>query len=112
MYASQYVSLFSSILTKQLSILPSLLMDWWQVRVILDSVRCLIVACVMHYIVIPGISLWDCVVSNILSRGSSSRHLDLLTFYHPLTLPVNAVYVLLLSLVLLSLLDRYESTLM
>jgi hypothetical protein len=57
------------------------------------------------------------VVSNVLSRSGSGLHLDLLTHYHPLTLPANAVYVFLLSIVVLSLLDRYmcvtyENTLM
>ena len=59
-------------------------------------------------ITITGISLWDCVVSNVLSRSGSGLHLDLLTHYHPLTLPANAVYVFLLSIVMLSLLDRYN----
>ncbi len=52
-----------------------------------------------------GISLWDTVVSNILSRRSN-RHVDLLQYYNPLTLPVHAVYVFLLLLVTVSLLDR------
>ena len=52
-----------------------------------------------------GISLWDCIVSNILSQ-QSGRHLDLLQHYYRLTLPVHAIYLFLLSLVFLSLLDR------
>ena len=56
-----------------------------------------------------GISLWDCVVSNILSRGGSGLHLDLLTHYHPLTLPANATFTLLLTIVMLSLIDRYAT---
>ena len=52
-----------------------------------------------------GISLWDCIVSNVLSL-QSNHHVDLLTSYHSLTLPVHSVYVFLLSAVLLSLLDR------
>ena len=62
----------------------------------------------IRFVYVTGISLWDCVVSNILSRSSSNRHIDLLTFYHPLALPANAVYVLLLSLVMISLLDLYR----
>jgi len=52
-----------------------------------------------------GISLWDCIVSNSLSR-QRNQHLDLLQYYHFLTLPVHTVYIFLLSLVIVSLLDR------
>jgi len=58
----------------------------------------------LHFL--SGISLWDCVVSNTLS-WKPNRHLDLLQYYNLLTLPVHAAYIFLLSLVIVSLFDRY-----
>ena len=57
----------------------------------------------------PGLSLWDGVVSNVLSH-QTDLHLTLVQHYHSLVLPAHSLYLTLLSLVCLSLLDRYTST--
>ena len=53
-----------------------------------------------------GLSLWDSIVSNILST-QTDHHLTLVQHYHLLALPAHSLHLLLLSLVCLSLIDRY-----
>ena len=74
------------------------------------NLKSLQILCCMNYVcVCTGLSLWGCVASNVIG-SLSGRHLTLLQSYHLLSLPAHSLYLLLLSLVSLSLLDRFVHT--
>ena len=50
--------------------------------------------------------MWEAIVANVLSRQYIG-HINILEHYHAFALPSHTLHFLLLSLVLLSLLDKY-----
>ena len=74
-------------------------MVYWQVRLAQQSH-------VDSIIIIIGISLWECIVVNLLAKEEPTQVL-LLQFYSLLSLPSHFVHLFLLSITITSLLDRY-----
>lgn len=57
-------------------------------------------------ILVTGVSLWDCVVTNVISRQEPGQ-VNLLQHYYPFPVALQSVYTLLVIIILVTLLDRY-----
>ena len=78
-----------------------MLTAYWQVRYTLQ------LQCKQYNAtIVTGISLWECVVVNLLAQEEPTQVL-LLQFYSMLSLPSHFVHLFLLTIIIVSLCDRY-----